>query len=138
MGRSVYVSTDAVRTVYTHMEIEDQWEWEDLLEDLRAVVQHHYPSFDREDSWMDREGHIVLVNGHARVVVGEYCGCVSISLVPLEHEHIASNMYLLSQAWCERVAKNWYDKVSDMFKVVLAPVTTMSNGVTVYEVEEQE
>jgi hypothetical protein len=125
MGRSVMTVSDAIQIVYLELDEEyDDWDW--FIEDVRTVISQKYKSFQVVDSWDGREEHRILENDLAKVVVCEYCGMVSINLVPCEF-----SLFLLPLAehWCSQIA----DGFAKLFPERLCKLGTMSNGVSVYE-----
>ena len=142
MGRSVYVPSDATHTAYIDLTDEGEcdddysYHWDSFLDSLSEAIQDRYKSFERESNqWEGREGRVILSNGHARIVVAEYCGCVSVSLLPNE---CPSGYYTeqdgLHRGWCERVGSNFVDLIRRTYPVsCILPLGTMSNGVTVYQ-----
>lgn len=133
MGRSVATPSNAVATIYLdisgdvdHDTGEFDWEW--FIDDIRDVIKERYGTFEDEDTWMGGEIRTILENGHARIAVSDYCGIVSVSLVPVEdHEnHLAKN-------WCDRISNGFYSHMADRYpKTALIRQGTMSNGVSVY------
>lgn len=130
MARSVGVHSDAVATVYTTFKGEDEFDWWSFIDDLRSIIGEKYKSFYNEDDWVDHEGHIILRNGHADVVVYEYCGLVSINLVPRESYY--QNEDNLARAWCEQVADGFHKLLDDSFQTYRL-VGRFSNGEAIYE-----
>jgi len=133
MGRSVSVPSGAVATVYLHVsDIEDEWQFEDLREDLRGVIRGRYPSFDECDRWIGREDHAILDNYHSFTVLAAYGGCVSISLVPKNYQY-DDRLEAIAEAWCYQVADKWRETLQKAFPdQAMVRQGTMSNGVSVY------
>lgn len=106
MGRSVYVSPDAAAAVYftvpEHLDMvrldPDAWdEW--WADDLAEVVRRALPSTERpRREYRHPEGRVLARNGHADVVVTEYCGVWALALIPNGDPPSG-----LALAWCERV-----------------------------------
>ena len=138
MGRSVYTPALAIAIGYIHTDIAEQYEWEDLEDDLRSVISERFKSFARRDenwrtheqSFSAQEGTTILENGHARVVIAEYCGIVSISLVPKGYYGGSPE---LAEAWCRRVGTAFEELIQAKYTEALTPVGTGSNGVTMYQ-----
>jgi len=131
MGRSVAVPSNAVATVYVQHGCEEEYEWGDWVEDVRNVIRADYPSFDHEDRWVDREERAILSNCHADVVVAEYCGLASISLVPTAESFGYECEQNLHDAWCAQIEDRWRERINTAFGG-LQKLGTMSNGETVY------
>ena len=133
MGRSVSTPTGAVAIAYrdvTYMTDEDsQWEWDMFQEDVIQQLQSAFPSLDEADSWIGREDHVVLENGHCQVTISEYCGLVAIALVPIEAEYA-------SEAGYDNLHSHWCGQISDKFTELLSELNkigTFSNGEAVFE-----
>jgi len=139
MGRSVSVPSGAIATVYIDHQVgEDGWEgfdgldWEDFTEDVRNVVTERYASFEECDRWLDCEDRAILENGHAYIVLCEYCGLASVSLVPRDDRGYPED--LLHGAWCQQIARNWHAHMVKRYPDrALVKQGTMGNGVGVYE-----
>ena len=134
MGRSVYTPADAVQTVYLDVsEFTDRYMWEELIDDLRHVLQEIIPSMHVTDTWLGREGHKILGNQHADVVIAEYGGIASVSLVPCSRPGYGEPEYVeLAKNWCARVG--FAKHMRKMFGgSCLERMGTMSNGVSVFK-----
>ena len=119
MGRSVNYASDS-RSL----------DW--FVENIQEVIKTKYKSFTDDDSWVDRELHSVLENDFAQVIVFEYCGLVSISLVPKELDTYYDNTQNLANSWCDKVSDNFIKLISDNFKS-LNHLGTFSNRESVFE-----
>lgn len=128
MGRSVSVPSGAVATVYLNVrELDPDYEWGEFVDSLRDNVIRHYPSFYDASYWLDREDHAILENYYAMVVVSEYMGLVSVSLVPKDHDP-------KSESWCRVNAPRWRERLHKAYgSMALRKIGTMSNGESVYE-----
>lgn len=132
MGRSVSVPSGAKSVVYLQYEGEESFEWNDFRDDIACVLQRRFPSLEDCKGWLDREERIFLENRHANVVIAEYCGCVSVSLVPKESEYYEPTP--LAVAWCEQVANSFEATIQKAFpETALRRLGHMSNGCSVYE-----
>lgn len=132
MGRSVAVHPNAVQTVYTTYLGEDQWEWNDFVEDVKYTLKQAFPSMQDCSYWEHRECQIILENEMAQVSLSEYCGSASVSLVPIEGEDYypdEASMNPLRAYWAETV--NFHKALSpfDQYR----RIGTFSNGESVYE-----
>ncbi len=135
MGRGVSTPTDAIATVFLHREFEEQYEWDEFLDDLRSIVREKYPSFQDYDRWIGREDHAILENGHACITVSSYCGVVAICLVPAEYPQ--TDTPELARAWCEQVEASWEAYVESRYHdETMTPIGTASNGETFYQKAE--
>ena len=111
MGRSVMVPGDAAFTVYTHFECgSDDYgpdEWDDFVTGVVDNCQRLMPSMTDEDRWVGRESRVIAENDHGCVVICEYCGLVSISLVPKPTAR--------GRAWVERVGPRWKKRMDKWY-----------------------
>jgi hypothetical protein len=131
MSRTVATARNSVSIVYfpvtysEHSEEENEqnyvlFEFDELIEDVRNMVGEKYPSFQKCDKWLDREVHAILENDHAYITISEYCGLVSLCLVPKEES-------ALSEPWCYKVAGSWSAWLNKKFGG-LVKTGTASNG----------
>ena len=135
MGRSVSVPHNAVATAYIDLtanatEPGEGWDWDLFIEDLSDVLQHRFKSLQTADLWLQREEHVILTNAHANIVVCEYCGLVSVSLVPYEEASDYSDsasLNVLHEAWCDQVSKGFVNCIDRTFGG-LRHIGTASNG----------
>lgn len=102
-----------------------EFAWEDFKEGVTWLLQDRFPSFERVDEWVGPEGHVILRNGHAAVVLYEYCGMTSVNLVPTSCG--------LAEAWCRKTAPAFCKALSQDYLTPLRKLGTFSNGESVYE-----
>lgn len=128
MGRSVSTHRNAVATVFLHLDIDEDFSWDDFINDLRDnVIGPKYPSMENCNRWLGREDHIILQNCYGEISVSEYCGCVAICLAPRDDDDGWNS------AWCHRAAKNFERIVTKAFKSsAMQKVATFSNGEAMY------
>lgn len=140
MGRSVCVPSEATATVYLHHPSEESntkdsacEDWGDFLEDLQGVLQSRYPSLRVRDHWADREEHIILANTHANIIVCEYCGIVSVSVVPYHGPY--SEPTALALSWCQQIGhRSFYQTLLKAYPDrCLHRLGSFSNGESVYK-----
>lgn len=108
--------------------------FEDVIEWLQYAGKDRWPSFTECDKWIGDEDHAVLENDHAYLGVSEYCGMLSIWLVPKENE-ISDNVYYSGKDTFG-LAMNWINQIGPKFADTFgkyAKVATFSNGEAVYE-----
>jgi hypothetical protein len=127
VGRSVSIPSGAVAVFYTEADWADEFEYQGFIDDLRGILPAAYPSLDGADGWLDREDHIILENGHARVTVSEYCGLVAVALVP----KTCTDRPEIAKAWCRQVADGFKQALNRAYPG-LNRVGVMSNGEAVY------
>ena len=144
MGRSVSSPCGATTVVYrtleptgwededgTHNEPTDldyQWEFEGIVEDLQRHAAELWPSFEKCDKWVDREDHAVLMNSHAYLGVSEYCGMVALWVLPRTEEHDWYPTANLCEAWCHQIAPKFTKAFAAYRKVAV-----FSNGEAFFE-----
>jgi hypothetical protein len=125
MGRSVSYATGAVSVCYEHIEDDmESWDWEWYLERIQDEARQAFPSLDDCDYWLDREDHAIIENQHCYIGVSEYCGLVSIWLVPKDdndHPELSAN-------WCTQVTPTFNKLFQQLRKV-----GTFSNGEAIFE-----
>lgn len=132
MGRSVSTPTGAVAIAYRDVsEFQDEFEWGFFKENIIDQLKRAFPSLAEADSWIGREDHVVLENGHCKVTISEYCGLAAISLVPENHdcyysEDIAKQN--LADHWCTQVAGKFENLLGELNKI-----GTFSNGEAIFE-----
>jgi len=86
MGRSVNYLTDAKEVTYFPFDEDEKdqeetsWHWNDLQEDIQAVLEKACPSLYETDDWDGNEVKIILRNTFAEIGIAEYCGLVSLSV----------------------------------------------------------
>lgn len=106
MGRSVDYASNASAVVYLTFEEENDFfideAWSDFVDNIREVLQRRFKSFVHQDGWVSRERRLILDNRFAEVQIAEYCGLVSVSLVPSEEYYPE-----LGEAWCNQIAANF-------------------------------
>lgn len=154
MGRSVWTHSDAIDTVFFDTPEDyfcldcdiaadgpecpecatelvngaDEAAWDDLIEDIQFFLINRFPSFSKADRWPERESHCILDNYLCDIVISEYCGLVSLGVVPTGMDDYEENTTGLAHAWCE---KNVVPFVYETWGQ-LQRLGTMSNGESVY------
>ncbi len=128
MSRSVWTHSYAIETVFfpfeTCYENDDcEWDWREVLEDVRETLKAEFPSFEDADSWPESESHCILENGLAQIVISEYCGLVSLGIVPRER---CTN---IATTWCAENAAPFVRKTWGK----LRKIGTFSNGEAIFE-----
>lgn len=139
MGRGVEIPSGAVETVYLQGEFcihDDNFGWDYFVEDIKGILEDRYPSLSskfRDEQWIERECKVILWNGHTRITVSEYGGCVAICLVPYSHSD--QDYPELAEAWCRQISPGFQTCLRKAFpKSALRHVATGSNGIPFYEV----
>lgn len=121
MGRSVSYPRNAEVTFTDLDSDEDCFDF--VLEDARESAGSAWPSMEKCDTWLDREDHAIMENGHAYFGVSEYCGLAAYWLVAKQD--------LANQPLADHWVSSQGPKLRDMF-ATLAKVGTMSNGEVVF------
>jgi hypothetical protein len=119
--------------VYRYLETDDDYgdeDFADLLYWVREACQEFWPSFSPSDHWLGREDHVILTNSFAYVGVSEYCGLVSLWIVPRtdDYDGYSDPHASLCEAWIAQIA----DRFRETF-AQLRHVATFSNGEAVFE-----
>lgn len=133
MGRSVSTHRHSVSTVFLHPEfgtddVYFDFDWREFVDDVKAVLQHKYPSLCECDRWQDREDHVILENSQVEISVSEYCGLVAVCLAPRDPDNA------FHVAIAERMAKGFEKTLHKVFpKSALKRIGGFSNGESVYE-----
>ena len=126
MARSVSSPYGATAVIYTAIDTDDdpdctQFEWESKIDDLIDALQQKFPSLRLSDKWLGNKDRAILENSFAYFGVSEYCGLVSVWVVPKED-------YPLATAWAEKARASLRASVYQSFGIVLNKVATASNG----------
>jgi|13_taG_2_1085334.scaffolds.fasta_scaffold36283_2 hypothetical protein len=134
MGRSVSVPHNATCTAFLHLDHdhEDPDEsfgvWEDFLDHLWHTLRAKYKSLRPDDRWVGREEKVHWSNDHADVVIADYCGLVSVSLVPKDRPYNdEASEKAIAEAWCDQVSTGFLDLINSTFGG-LRKIGTASNG----------
>jgi len=126
MSRSVGYESDGI-AVFMHVECLENWEWDDFLDNLRNLICGRYQSFCDCDRYRGREGHVILENDHAEVIVYEYCGLVSVNIVADKSEYPE-----ISDHWIGQIEKGFRECMNRDF-ICLSCTGRASNGEAFYE-----
>lgn len=126
MGRSVWTHENAVVTVFYQLDDDgDEFScdlWDCHVDDIQEAFKRKFPSMVDCDYWPERESHAIVENERCMVVISEYCGLISLGIVPLDDDGLA--IY-----WTrEHVAPFLRETYGELRKI-----GTMSNGEAVYE-----
>jgi len=142
MGRSVSHLSNAEYVLYfpspegleedgSYNEAIDQFNWDDMIKNLKAEISAKFPSYNECSEWEGREDHIILKNYLCNIAISEYCGLVALSIAP------RSNDYWDNEAFAGRHARQiraTLEKIlTDLGLTQLSKVGTFSNGESVYQ-----
>lgn len=126
MGRSVMVPRDAVETVYLQFE-GDPGDWADFVLDIGEQLRKRFPSMMRSDRPVGDELRCVLEGPRGAVAIAEYCGTVSVSLVP-------RNSHPLTKHWIHQIVPTFIETMHKAFpQSILIPLGKFSNGEMAYQ-----
>ena len=135
MSRSVSIPSDAVQVAYLNDHFDEEWEWDDFIWEIQEALKRRFPSLSNDSGWLGREDRIVLSNKLAQVTISEYCGIVSVALVPREFESYYSDqasLEALSKVWCQRI--KFTERINEDFASrALRRIGTFSNGEAILE-----
>jgi hypothetical protein len=132
MSRSVDYLSGAQAVAYlTAHAIEDEFEWDDFVEDIKYQLKSLFPSLadcDRWGSYYDgKENHIILENNFAEVAIAEYMGLVSVSIRATDCYCGQEGNTALGEHWINQI-KNKFLRLGDLHKI-----GTFSNGEALFE-----
>ena len=128
MGRSVSYPTDATTVVFVREEDpDDVFFFEDALEDFKSLMTECFKSLGETDVWVGREDHAVLENNLAYFGISEYCGMLSLWVLPKE------DFINLSVNWTNQIANKFKKAVKNSFGEVYVAVGRFSDGTSLYE-----
>lgn len=128
MGRSVSYPTDATTVLFVQEEDpDDVFFFEDALEDFKSLMTEYFKSLGETDVWVGREDHAVLENNLAYFGISEYCGMLSLWVLPKE------NFINLSVNWTNQIADKFKKAVKNSFGEVYVKVGRFSDGTSLYE-----
>lgn len=129
MGRSVYVPSEAAVVVYIDVgDVEDEYEFNELIENLKYEIQADFPSLEEAEGYFDREGTVFLANKLIKVGISEYCGLAAVFVVPEEGNNLA-------EAFANKIGPKFKKAVAGVAGPVYKKVGSFSNGEGVYEKE---
>ena len=135
MGRSVDYDSDAIAVAYVDgSDIQDSFEFDEYIESVQDYVKELWPSFDAEDRWIGRELRLIAENSMAYIAVSEYCGLISLSLVPKTEQYLNSYysdevaLANLTGAWTARIAPKFMKSFNQFNRL-----GSFSNGESVYQ-----
>ena len=134
MSHSVSYPNDCHAVCYQNVSLlEDQWEWQDFIEDLRPRAKEVWPSLEDCDRWLDREDHALLSNIHAYIGISEYGGLAAIWLKSRAFDRY-SNYHGDDQVHAN-LADHWCKSIIPRFEQMFAEyqlIGRASNGEAFY------
>lgn len=109
MGRSVSVPSGAQVVAFNYIEYEDEhddWSYDDFVENAQHAIRELAPSMSKDKGWRGNEDKIIASNGHADFGISEYCGLVSVWLVPYNDG--------LAAHWCNQIRAKFMASFSEL------------------------
>lgn len=122
MGRSVSIPSGAQVVAFAHLDNEE-WDWDDWSswkEEMRSEIRSIAPSMRNAEGWVGNEDQILASNALANFGFSEYCGLVSIWLLP-ENDGLAKH-------WCNQIEAKFMAEFSELKLIGRA-----SNGEAFFE-----
>ncbi|MCG8493789.1 MAG: hypothetical protein MI743_19375 [Sneathiellales bacterium] len=131
MARSVDYLSNAYHVYYIDgTEMQDEFDWDDFMSNLKSLLTNTLPSLDECENWDGRETKIFLENSFCEAGVSEYCGLVSVSF----------RWHQNAEYQTEPLFENWFDKMQPKIDEImktnfssLNKIGTFSNGESLYE-----
>lgn len=125
MGRSVSYPYNAIVKAYKDVSwMEEDWDWQDFVYDIRYACKEAWPSLYDSDDWLGHEDRVLLENDFAYVGVSEYCGLACLWIVPKEDDLARAG---LAVNWCNRMASRFKKLFGDYERMAV-----FSNGEAIY------
>ena len=133
MGRSVNYLNNAEYINYIDTSsIQDNWEWNEFIEEITNLIQNKYRSFSECNDWQGNETKIILENNLVNVGISEYCGLTSVSIAPREFRYYEKDNTALAINWINKVS-NSMNEILQKYYDCYRKVGTFSNGESVIE-----
>jgi hypothetical protein len=142
MGRSVSYANGSEVVIYAHIEavyddednydeFESQYAWDCAIENLVDSSLEAFPSLNKCDEWLGREDHAILESNLVYVGISEYCGLVSVWVVPKDKD--SDKNYFSFGVRSANIMKAKLEQiVQESFGVRLNKVGQFSNGEAVF------
>ena len=102
MGRSVSMPGDAIDHCFFTFK-GNEWDWNDLKEDIQETLKSNYPSLCNCSEWLDREDYAILENDLVHIGISEYCGLVCLWIVAKEDDYEETWRSNFSQMFVDNV-----------------------------------
>lgn len=141
MGRSVSSATGSAHIAFSHIEPCDdedvaREDWERYCDGFKEAMQKAFPSLSGYDAWVGREDHVLLANNYAQFGVSEYCGFVSMWVVPIEERLLEDSPGFkgLRDRWIAQIEERFYQVAAKCFgSDPLQLQGYASNGMAVFQ-----
>ncbi len=107
-----------------------RFEFDHIVEWVRDASRDMWGSFVLCDKWIDCEDHVLLQNDLAYIGISEYCGMVSIWLVPRTDDYYGYDDKHVNFCvpWCNQIADKFLKTFSEYTSIARA-----SNGEEFFE-----
>ena len=125
MARSVSVPCNAQYVAYQAFDGDD-FDWH--VDDLRSAITDAFPYVTEDSEWVGREDRAIASNQYAYFGVSEYCGLVSVWVVPRENDYADDGRYGLRNHWISQIETKFRKTVAGCFGTDLYRQATFSNG----------
>ena len=131
MSRSVSYPSDAIVAYRDITDIEEDYDFDWYIDDLRDQVKEVFPSMEVCNKWLDREDHAIAENRFAYFGISTYCGLASVWMVKKEFD-----TYYEDENRLANMADNWMNLIYKKFNKVFGEyrkIGTASNGESFFE-----
>jgi hypothetical protein len=134
MARSVSTPCNAAHIEYATFECEDadfaSDDFEFALDDFAEQICKAFPSASTCDEWVGREDHAVAENSFAYFGVSEYCGLVSMWVLPKDDDYATSTG--LRDRWIDKIEAKFTKVARNSFGQSLYCAGRFSNGEAIF------
>ena len=127
MGRSVWTPNNALEVVFfpVNQDEDCDYDWQELVEDIRETLKAEFSGFRDADHWPERESRCILEDDLLKIQISEYCGLVSLGVVINPHSALR-----------DEVVEKHEDSVAKFVRETwgqLRKIGTFSNGESFFE-----
>ncbi len=133
MSRSVSVPSNAMLVNYAVLDSEvEEWDFRWMIENFQNELQEDMPSLTPANFMLGREDRVVADNRLVCFTVSEYCGLVSLAIVPQEGKEA------LARSWVKKIAARFNRACASSWGPLLNKVGTFSNGEALFRLASGE
>jgi len=122
---------------HDHVRTEDPSDdWDYYLDDFKREMRKAFPSLHADDRWLGREDHALLANDYCYIGASEYCGLVSMWVVPKEiDDYSAEERSRIGRrdVWIKRIEDKFRKVAGSCFGQALIKQGTFSNGEGIFQ-----
>jgi len=134
MSRSVSYANNSVHIEYAHIDCDDEYDFQFVLEDIQSALTRAFPSVTECDEWVGREDHAIAENRFAYFGISEYCGLISVWCTPKDTDYYSdSGFENLRDHWVDQVGKTFRKTVRSSVGTPLSLVGRFSNGEAIFQ-----